>query len=199
MNTINAEYSQSLIDICLQLNGSLDNLVALAALNDVAVESTVEAQAQIHYDSAPSVPKVAKTFQLTGTRVVTGNASLEPLVVVAGETSNGRKLPFPFPQPLGNQYQPVYGQSLLDTCLQLNGSLDNLVALAVANDATLTTEPSLSEYLVFDTDAQATSTIASRFSLTNTYVVTLGATDGTPLSIIQAKFEPEEYQPEEYA
>jgi hypothetical protein len=195
--TTQATYNQTLVDLCLQVNGNLDTLVSLAQVNAVAVNATLEAGQDFSYSGKPSVPQVAKYFELNDVQVVTGGSGIEPYVNTLGETSQGRKLAFPIAQPLPSQYQPVYGQSLIDTCLQLNGSLDTLVAMAQANNTVVSAMPEVTQYLAFDTQAQALNTVAERYRLNDTYVVTLDDSQG--LSIIQTEFENSEYEGEEYA
>lgn len=195
--TTQAAYNQTLIDVCLQTNGNLDTLVAMAQANGVALATEFDAQQTVTYYGPASVPQVAKYFALNDTQVVTGGGNVAAYVNTLGEGSHGRKIPFPVAQPLPNQYRPVYGQCLLDACLQLNGNLDNLVAFALANQTVVSAVPAVTQYLKFDAQAQQESTVAERFRLNETYVVTLDNDQG--LSILQTEFENTEYEGAEYA
>ncbi|TDN38616.1 hypothetical protein E4631_24010 [Hymenobacter sp. UV11] len=187
-----AKYGQTLLDVALQLTGSLDGLVELAALNQLAVDVALPVGCVVSYDQArQQASAVARQLALTDGFVVTDGELLEP---VPAPTPSFTRQPFPQDIPASTDYAIKPNQSVLDLALQLYGSLDNLVELCQLNGFTLSQEVPLGTRLTFDKTRQTESATASYMALISRPVTTWIAPPGAG----PAEFEPAEYEPAEY-
>jgi hypothetical protein len=196
MATYSTKHGQTLLDVTLQLTGSLEALVGLAALNQLTVDALLEVGTQITFDSGVQQTNAISRQLALQDNVVTTNGEL--LLPIAAPTPAITRQPFPQVVLAPNEYQIKANQSTLDLALQLYGSLDNLVELCQLNGLTLSQLAPVGVILPFDQTRQTESTTASYLALASRPVTTwtplIGEVDAGP-----AEFEHAEYEAGEYA
>ena len=189
--------NQSLLDVAVQLTGSTDYLIALAALNNRNPTDILPTGTTLTYDETLLLANpTARLFDLNDLKVATATTSLLPTESLP--TRLFTRIPFPAYVPTPTDYLPRANQSMLDVATQLYGSLDNLVALCAANGKTVAQVAPVNVALVFDLETQQESTTASKWALNDQRVVTWSPLIGT-VAPAEHEYEPSEYSGDEYA
>lgn len=193
-----AHDGQTLLDVALQLTGSLDYLVELAAAGGVAIEAELRAGQAVAYGAGlVDANATARYLRLNGLYVVTAGELLEALEAPAA-TSLITRVSFPQQVPAANSYAARANQSSLDMALQLCGDLHGLVALCAQNRLSVSQLVPVGATLTFDKTQQMESTTAAYLALNGRSVVTWVPLIGE-LADGPAEYEASEYEASEYA
>jgi hypothetical protein len=192
--------NQTLLDVAVQLNGTTDNLVELAAQNKLSLTQPLPSGTQVIYDqSTLRSNAVARLFDLNDVLVVTATDGVLPTPGSLLPAPSFTHVPFPAYVPAPSDYTVREGQSVIDLALQLYGSLDNLVSLCAQNSLSLSQLAPVGQRLVFDLETQTESVTGAYIALNDRRIVTWTMLEVEPEAPATMEYDASEYDPSEYA